>query len=375
MVKKIIKAFLLLSLIAACTEAPKIDYALKEINLDTADRDSAEFWDFYADVTFIPLETSLKGMVYYAPKMVVVDNGFYVLDMNESGAEVKKFDSAGHYLCNIGRLGHAKGEYQDLIDFAVSENGDTVVLLTRTSLMAYESKGKYLFSENPLDDGSIRKIQGVKGGYLCSSEYSGAEHMLHRLDGMMRVASESLPTRDVIIGVPAIVDNPIQSGNGHVYYYDSYASTLYQMDGANADLRQALHFISKYALSTERFSDENVYDDKMDHVCDYLVDGDVVIGHVRLTEPSYGTPLFTYDMSTGKLSLHDSKYCSPRLASIHKGIHYALISQEDFVELRQVMKAYGKSDSFKSNYFDVVDSINEKSNYVMMMAKPKKYAR
>ena len=372
MLRKIIKAFLLLSFVAACTEAPKNNYVFKEVDLDLADRDSSEFWDFYTDVKFIPLENSLKGMVYYAPKMVVADDVFYVLDRNESGAEVKKFDTDGHYLCSIGRLGHAKGEYQDLLDFAVSESGDTVVLLTRTSLMAYDSNGKYLFSENQLNDGSLRKMQGVKGGYLCTAEYSGAAHMLHRLDGKMRDVSESLPTNDVIIGVPSIADNPIQQGDGFTYYYDSYTSTLYQMDEGNAGVRQAVCFSSKYALTAERFSDENVYDGNMDHVCEYLVDGSVAVGHVRLTEPSYGTPLFVYDVSTGKMSLHDSKYYSPRLASVCNGYHYALIAQDEFLEMRQVMKQYEKSDAFNSNYFDVAGSVDEKSNYVLMVARPRK---
>lgn len=372
MMRKIASAFLLLAFIAACTDTNDNKYETREIEWISVERDSAEFWDFYTDATFVPLENTLEGMLYHVPKLVAMDNCFYVLDVTESGAEVKKYDNEGHYLCKIGKLGHAKDEYQNLLDFAVNETGDTVVLLTRTSLMAFDSNGKHLFSNAPVNDGFVRRIQGVRGGYLCSTEYSGAEQMLHYVDGDLKLISESLPTMNVTIGVPAIADNPIQQGNGYMYYYDFYASTLYQMRQTDPDVLQAVHFSSKYALSTESFSDVNVYDGKIDHVCEYFVDGDMIVGHVRLTEPSYATPLFIYNVSKGKTALYDSKYYSPRFAAAHGGFHYAIISQDEFMEMRRAMDAGRSCSTFKSNYFDVVGSVNEKSNYVLLMAKPKK---
>lgn len=358
-------------LLTSCVGNSAGDHDVQELKWELAERDSSEIWNFYTNVEFIPFDNSLKGTIHYAHKLVAADSSLYVLDMGELDAEVKKYDAEGHYLHDIGRIGHARGEYQDLLDFALSETGDTIMLLTRTSIMAYNSDGKYLFSETPVNEGFIGNIQGVKGGYMCTTGYTGAEMILHYIDGKGSVQSELLPTQGTTIGHPSIVGNPIQSDGYHAYYYDSYASMLYQLNVDSSSVQRAVHFDSKYALSLSKFSNENVYDENMDHVCNYIVDGDLVIGNVRLTEPSYGTPLFVYNISTGKIRLHDTRGYAPRLELAHGGSHYAIIAQEDFMNLRPVMKAYQMSESLKSNYFEVIDSVNEKSNYILMVAKPK----
>lgn len=85
MMRKIASAFLLLAFIAACTDTNDNKYETREIEWISVERDSAEFWDFYTDATFVPLENTLEGMLYYVPKLVATDNCFYVLDVTESG--------------------------------------------------------------------------------------------------------------------------------------------------------------------------------------------------------------------------------------------------------------------------------------------------
>ena len=370
--KKItLKALIGVLLLSACNNTPVTEDNVTEIDIYEASKDSMEIWDMYSDVKFIPLENSLPAMIYYGSKIEVSDSSIYVMDMDEIGASVKRFGIDGRYKNNIGRSGHGRGEYQNIADFTASQNGDTVVLATFTELMAYSQNGEYLFSSAPFDGYKMKRIQKAGDGYLCSTEYSDENFTLHYLDAKLNVKREYFPTNGVVIGLASLVDVPIRFSGQLAYFYDSYTSVLHRFDPLSPESSESVHFLSPYALSLDKFSKADVYDSDMDHMSDFIVTDDKILGHVRMTKPTYSTPLFTYCFSSHKLALHYNRWYSPRVMTAHKGMHYALIPQEEFVNLRQAMEHYRKSGTLVCNYFDVADTVNEKSNSILMIAKPK----
>jgi hypothetical protein len=91
-------------------------------------------------IKFIPLETTNQSLIgKWINKIKKINNKYYVAYDRK---ELLEFDENGAFVKKIGHLGSGPGEYVELNDFDVFENG-SIVINDAQQLMFYDKDGKY----------------------------------------------------------------------------------------------------------------------------------------------------------------------------------------------------------------------------------------
>jgi hypothetical protein len=91
-------------------------------------------------VRYIPLETTEQSLIgKWITKIKKINNKYYVACDRK---ELLEFDENGSFVRKIGRVGGGPGEYVELCDFDVFENGN-VLIVNGQQLIFYDSEGKY----------------------------------------------------------------------------------------------------------------------------------------------------------------------------------------------------------------------------------------
>ncbi len=111
----------------------------------------------------VQLETSPDCLIGRINKVVKVNSLFFI---KTSGEKLLLFDSEGNYLRKIGMKGNGPGEYVQISDFAVNENGSIVAIGSYKDLLFYR-----------VDDGQFIKKQSL-GYFLNSLCYLPNEELL-----------------------------------------------------------------------------------------------------------------------------------------------------------------------------------------------------
>jgi hypothetical protein len=95
------------------------------------------------NVRFVPLETTENSLIGRTiGKIKKINSRYYVASDRK---ELLEFDSNGSYIKTIGRVGQGPGEFVELEDYDVFDNGNTVILDYK-KLILYDKEGKYLQS-------------------------------------------------------------------------------------------------------------------------------------------------------------------------------------------------------------------------------------
>jgi hypothetical protein len=94
-------------------------------------------------VRFIPLETTSRSLIGgRIEKIKKINNKYYV---NSDRKELLEFDENGLFIRKIGHTGSGPGEYTELSDYDVFENGNILIQDGR-KLIFYDMDGKYQHS-------------------------------------------------------------------------------------------------------------------------------------------------------------------------------------------------------------------------------------
>jgi hypothetical protein len=127
-------------------------------------------------VRFIPLETTDQSLIGRTiGKIKKINNKYYV---STNRKELLEFDENGLFLRKIGRIGAGPGEYKELCDYDVFENGN-ILIEDAKKLIFYDEDGKYLHSV--MLDFMPYNIKIVKDDRILVSG-SGEEYMIYEID-------------------------------------------------------------------------------------------------------------------------------------------------------------------------------------------------
>lgn len=115
---------------------------------------------------YVALEVIPASYFADIDKLIIHDSTIYIMD-----AFVKKkvfaFDIDGNFIRSYGAVGDAPGEYQKLIDFEVSENGDVQILdRQQQKIHIYDKSGGFKESKSTEFRGEAFKL--LEDGYLFS---------------------------------------------------------------------------------------------------------------------------------------------------------------------------------------------------------------
>ena len=148
---------LLLIGVCSCNKVKKQEVIFDD-NIQNSE-DSIAMSSFVKVEKAIKLETlpySMIGNIH----QIIKKNGLYYI--NSSNSPIKVFNEKGHYVRNIGDLGHARGEYASVLSMDIDEN--YVYVLTNRKLMIYSINGTFLEAHDL--DVNADAIHVYADGYL-----------------------------------------------------------------------------------------------------------------------------------------------------------------------------------------------------------------
>jgi hypothetical protein len=123
---------------------------LETISINGNIRQTLNFSSFVDTVEFIPLETNNENLIGEVDR-IIYRNGKYYLrtTYGMQNGKLSIFDKTGKYLWGLNKRGQGPGEYEELEDFALTNNGH-IIIPTYKRIITYDSTGIFL-SENRID--------------------------------------------------------------------------------------------------------------------------------------------------------------------------------------------------------------------------------
>ena len=91
------------------------------LNIEPRQTNSLLLSSFVDSMAFVPLETKNNELINNITKVQYYNNNFYILD--RANKSIFVFNSIGSFLKKLQRRGKGPGEYMQLEDFEVNNNG------------------------------------------------------------------------------------------------------------------------------------------------------------------------------------------------------------------------------------------------------------
>ncbi|MDE5561834.1 MAG: 6-bladed beta-propeller [Bacteroidaceae bacterium] len=247
-------------LLASCQKGADKVAELQNVILDAHFAENAtSLSDEFTDFEIIPLENRQECMLTDVKKLIVTDTGMYVLDA-ASMPRVLSFHPDGRFRNAIGRIGHAKGEYQMIMNMASNAKGDTVAVINYPEIYLYNADGTFLSALGIENDSGAEDIlltdKGVYLGYFHRQEAS-----LMKLYG-----KDMKPIADIIETPVAPIGTPLGMDNGHVMQEDG--NSIYCLDPFNSCFyvcdKDVPQNVVKYSIGLENMLAETNIRDNTD---------------------------------------------------------------------------------------------------------------
>lgn len=248
----ICKILLCSAFLASCQESA--DKALEEydVTLDACFVEkpvslSEEFTDF----EIIPLENRDECMLTDVRKLIVTDGAMYVFDA-ASMPRVLSFLPDGRFRNTIGSMGHAKGEYQMIMNLASNAKGDTVAIVSYPGIYLYDADGNFLSMPDIENCSGAEDMlltdKGMYLGYFHRQETS----VMKLLGNDMKPVTSIVETPVNPVGAPLGVDNGhiMQEDGKELYCLDALNSCFYVCD------KYMAQNVMKYSIGLDNMQTE-----------------------------------------------------------------------------------------------------------------------
>lgn len=315
--------------------------------------------DLFDSVQFVPFENGRQCMLSYAKKTLVRNGRVYVLDQDPHPT-IKVFATNGKYIHNIGRIGHGRGEYININDFTINEDGDSIFILYNNRVNAYNQEGNFLFSKDIDIKGVIRRLEACCGGYVCLTEYKGNDFLLHFMDYSFDVKKNLISSDGIIIKEPSEVLYPIQVDGKYVWYYNCFNSTFYVVDTQDNYKISKYNINSDKAYKIEQF-ENYTFTPNYDAVSSFQVGDGMITGIFH--KANYGDMYFRWLLNSDVICVSPMDGWIPYFRVANDNMHYSIMEQDAFIRLHKQMAIL---DKIKNNYLDVSKMVTEKSNFILV---------
>jgi hypothetical protein len=337
-------------------------------------------------IEIIPLETNVNSLFRDVRDFIYQNEKFYVLDVS---MEVFVFTASGRFLYRLDKKGNGPGEYREIRDFEVNDEGD-LYILSYQKILVYDSLRnlKKTISLSPLmNNGSISPVGMAfafdNGYYLYVgafgvNELTPGRYSIYKVDGNgnfkgdvffpLRNNDAEHPRFFKLAGEQAYIFTPI-IGNDTIYKFtpkDVYP--VYYLDYGERKMPAELY--TGFHLGKKRLDAQN--------------NTDVVVSTLSVIE----TSKFLRFIYEAKNNLYEVVYSktSGNFATNTRGGEYGVRNYFPYVQSGIERTFYGTIDAYllinskrtgefrrKFGYLEnyeeleaVIDKIHENDNRVMM---------
>jgi len=356
-----------LLLLTSCHEKTSDQSLIKHITLDVnIDETPHSLSEEFTDFEIIPLENRTECALKDVRKMVVSDAGMYIFDAGVN-SQVHSFSLSGKYRGLIGRRGHAKGEYQAIINIASNERGDTVAILSYPSIYLYSGSGNYLSTLDVKNDNGAEDLLITESGYYLGYFHNQGEGVVSIYDKELSHITDLIKTSGKPTSNTLNVDNGhiIQQDSDYIYCLDPLKFCFYVSKDNNPNDVTKYSFRLRESMGYSNITDGN--DANKPHIVSYQVHNGVIRGVVESPSGFYD---FRSALLSGKVVL--MRHCDLNYAfdCCHHGYFYKIVDattlqdylNKDKRHMEPIRKLLGK------NLSDLADKVTLNDNaYIMRM--------
>lgn len=229
-----------LLLFFSCSEPQQKINKVQKVDVNSSDK--VKLSELFSNCDIVPLETtdsSLIGLVI--DRVECYKDRIYVLNQLQSHKNILCFDSLGHFLFSIDRIGRAPDEYTFLGDFFIDLNKEQLVLVSEAGRFIYFSMdGRYLYDKKTNDSYLPVQVVFNDSNYLI---YNDIEENIKNCDLLVLDTSTMNISRNL--------ENPgeityntgaraLSVFQGHVLYYH-FNDTLYLISSSGE--RKAAYYL------------------------------------------------------------------------------------------------------------------------------------
>lgn len=159
----------------SCSESQPGNDKIQVIDVNAVD--NVKLTELFADCKVISLETTDSSLIGLAiNRMEYCEGRMYILNQLQSHKNVICFDSSGHFLFNIDRIGRAPDEYTFLGDFFIDLNKKQLVFVSEAGrYVFFDIDGKYLYSKKTNAPYLPRQIIFNDSNYLVYNDIEEQE--------------------------------------------------------------------------------------------------------------------------------------------------------------------------------------------------------
>ena len=328
-IKKIIP-FVMLCILSSCTKTRNTFVDISEIETIINWVDRNDIAPLFRDFHIIALDSVLDGQISSVEKVMVTNNGIFVLDSKKM-RKLLLFDNNGNFVRQIGKIGHANSEMNIVLDACVTENGDSIYLMDWQSVKLFDSYGHYLKSYEIKDSIDYRHFNKVQNGFACVSNYTGTSNLVHLCDTGLNIKNQFANAEKKIIKGSPYIKRPLWYSHNKTIFYDFYSSSFYVKEDNNNRINRYM-LKSPNILTIDKITDRN-WDYGRDYILDYWYDGNCIWGSMV-----YKTFLcsFKFELSKNKFIVYESFEFNPKVYNYNNGYYYTCISPEDLYRIQNV---------------------------------------
>lgn len=331
------------------------------------DNTECMFEDMFCDIELIPLENKRECMVGNCMKVMVEGEHIYLWDMNGKDA-LLSFNMDGTFHCQIGDVGHSKGEYSYMENFTVDRDGDTIALLDYNVLKLYNVDGEFIGLKE-LEKNWENMLLSTRGLVLCTHYRGfGVDHLIQILDLHSDDMKVFLPVDSTAISYPPYSENVIQQVGDTVCFFDFLSSTFYLYDVDNPDDAESIHLHTGSMINPEIAKKS----DPLGKIVNDLVESFVYTGNeiLGLMSKDGQSKSFEVDVKKKKARCFNFRngYCG--FDCYHDGWFYTVWPSSHLLDIYQYSRV--KGDMYEKILELVEKGLSEQDNVVIMRARMKR---
>lgn len=369
-IKYISFIWVLFAMFVSCKHTANDTPEIKCVTLDVSISNelpsmSKEFTDF----EIIPLENKKEAILSDVRKMIVTDAGMYFWDANPM-PQVFRFSPKGTFINCIGKRGHAKGEFQTIMNIAATRQGDSIAILTYPDAYLYNENGKFFSSLKIIDDKGTEDMLFTNDGIFCGYFHRQEKSLMTFYSKDMKLLANIVETSCNPFGESLGVANGhlLQQDDNNVYCLDVFSSCFYVLDKNNPKNIIKYSFGLDNMLTEEKARKEE--GDKCYRIYSYQVYKGVVRGVIEYDKGFYD---FQFSISDNKVSFTNHKELDFAFDCSHNGYFYKIVSASNLLEFMDTEKIH--KDAIRHLLGEALTTLNGKvssaDNYYIIKMRVK----
>ena len=252
-------------LIACCCKGKKEEAVVKPvvetIHVDISSKaGTIPFEDVFDSMRLVPLETTPESLLGIIGRIIIHKNDIYIL--NKQAQSILVFDGNGKFLRKIHKVGGGEGEYYQLMDFAIDNDKERLILLTDRpeALYYYDLEGTFITRES-LPTYYIN-ILYADGKLLLVNQKSDLEYKVFVRDMETGEVAQYLGITEndrifenfgIGSSYSGFYPRAIKSNSPHIFF--PYTDTIYQLMDGTVSPKYKIDF-GKQSIPKGFFNDE-----------------------------------------------------------------------------------------------------------------------